>query len=81
MQNYEKAINYYEERIKRGGWVEEVYFSMYRMGLCYKDLGEEELMLHTLIEAYNHHPRRIETMYELSSYYRQREKHFPIYVC
>tara|TARA_R110002167_G_scaffold55962_3_gene158937 strand:- start:5436 stop:6581 length:1146 start_codon:yes stop_codon:yes gene_type:complete len=80
MQNYEKAINYYEERIKRGGWVEEVYFSMYRMGLCYKDLGEEELMLHTLIEAYNHHPRRIETMYELSSYYRQREKHFPAYM-
>ena len=80
MRDYSKALRYYKERIKRGGWVEEVYFSMYRMGLCYKELGEEEAMLHAFIEAYNHHPARIETIYELSSYYRMKKKYFPAYM-
>jgi tetratricopeptide (TPR) repeat protein len=80
MGEYKKAIKHYEERIKRGGWVEEVYFSMYRMGLSYKALGKEETMLHAFLEAYSYHPGRIETIYELSSYYRQKSKFFPGYM-
>ena len=33
-----EAINVYKKRIELGGWKEEVWYSYYRIGLCFKNL-------------------------------------------
>lgn len=39
MQRHEEAIQWYQERIKDGGWVEEVYYAHFQIGLNYEQLG------------------------------------------
>ena len=72
MGDIRNGIKYYEQRVNRGGWREEVYYSMYKIGMGYKLLGDESSMLHSFIKAYNYYPVRAEPIYELSSYYRER---------
>jgi glycosyltransferase involved in cell wall biosynthesis len=38
--NKEKAIEFYEKRVLAGGWPEEVFISLNRLGDCYTELGE-----------------------------------------
>lgn len=69
-----EAINMYKSRIAIGGWIEEVWYSYYNMGKCYATLGEHEKAISTWMEAYDHHPKRIENLYEIINYYRLRGK-------
>ena len=39
---FEEAIETYQKRIKLGGWEQEVWYSYYRIGLCYKKLNKME---------------------------------------
>lgn len=36
-QRYEESIKYYEDRVRDGGWAEEVYYAKYRIGICYEE--------------------------------------------
>ena len=66
----EKAIEKYKERIKIGGWVEEVWFSYYSIGKCYEDIGDMTNAIHYWMEGYQYYPERIENLYKIISYYR-----------
>ena len=66
----ENAIKYYKQRIEVGGWMEEIWSSHYKMGLCYETLGDMPSAIYHWLEAYNKFPNRIENLYEIIRYYR-----------
>ncbi|MFY7728124.1 MAG: tetratricopeptide repeat-containing glycosyltransferase [Flavobacterium sp.] len=72
---FEKAIDYYKQRIQMGGWREEVWYSYYRIGLCYKHLGRFADALYYWLEGYQFYPERLEALYEIISHYRVESKH------
>lgn len=68
---HENAIKMYNKRIEMGGWVEEIFYSYYRMGICYKIMKEYDKMVTTFLKGYQFRPERIETIYELVKYYTE----------
>jgi len=72
--NFEKAIETYEKRIKIGGWDQEIWYSYYRIGLCYKNLGKISDAIFTWMNAYDFLPTRIENLYEIINHYRHTSK-------
>ena len=72
MELYEKAITYYEKRIKIGGWIEETWYCYYKMGQCYKYLDKMNMAIATWLEGYDVHPKRLENIYEIIRYYRTK---------
>jgi len=72
---FAEAINVYKKRIELGGWIEEVWYSHYRIGLCFKNMGKMEDAIRYWLEGFNYYPERLEGMYEALQYYRIHSKH------
>jgi len=72
---FEKSIENYEKRIKIGGWEQEIWYSYYRIGLCYKKLGKISDAIYNWLAAYDFLPIRIENLYEIVNHYRYISKH------
>lgn len=70
LKRYEEAIKSYKRRIEIGGWEEEVFYARYEIGNCFKEQARIEEAIYWYIEAYNHYPRRAETLFEIVHYYR-----------
>lgn len=73
--NYDEAIKYYKMRAEKGGWGEEVYYSLYQIGVCminndcqYDDFKD------ALLKAYNYRPSRLEALYYLIRFCRLNNK-------
>ena len=77
---YEKAIETYRNRIKIGGWVEEVWYSYYNIGKCYVSLGQMEKAICVWMEGYDYYPKRLEAIYEIVKYYREKGKNKLAYI-
>ena len=71
----ENAIKTYKKRINLGGWHDEVWYSYYSMGQCYKELGKMKEAISAWINGYEFLPTRIENLYEIINYYRTTSKH------
>lgn len=67
---YQNAIDTYKKRIEIGGWFDEVWYSHFNIGRCYKHLGDMVNAVHWWMEAYNFYPNRIENLYEIIHHYR-----------
>lgn len=67
---YQEAIEYYKKRINFGGWKEEVWYSYYRIGLCYKHMGNLGNALNYWLEGFEYYPERLEGIYEIIKHYR-----------
>jgi len=67
---HEKAIEMYEKRISLKGWEQEVWYSYYKIGLCYKKMGKMPDAIYAWLNAYEYLPIRIENLYEIVNYYR-----------
>jgi tetratricopeptide (TPR) repeat protein len=78
--HYEKSIEMYRNRIKIGGWVEEVWYSYYNIGKCYVTLGEIEKAIAVWMEGFDYYPQRLEAIYEIVKYYRERGKNKMAYL-
>jgi tetratricopeptide (TPR) repeat protein len=65
-----EAINFYKKRIELNGWKEEVWYSYYRIGLCYKNLNKFADALFYWLEGYNYYPERLEGLHEIIQHYR-----------
>lgn len=74
-KNYPEAILYYLKRVEFGGWIQEVWYSYYRLGLCYKNIGNMNEAICTWLNAYDYFPERLEGLYEIIKYYRTHSKH------
>lgn len=70
-----EAINIYKKRIELGGWKEEVWYSYYRIGLCFKNMDKFADALFYWLEGYNYYPERLEGIYEIIHHYRITSKH------
>jgi len=71
---FEEAINYYKKRIEFGGWKEEVWYSYYRIGLCYKKMNNFSEALNYWLDGFNFYPERLEAIYEIIRHYRMNSK-------
>jgi tetratricopeptide (TPR) repeat protein len=74
INKWEDAITYYKLRIQIGGWIQEIWQSHYKIGLCYKNLGKIEKAIYSWMEAYHCLPKRIENLVEIISHYRNISK-------
>ena len=70
----ENAIKTYKKRINLSGWHDEIWYSYYSMGQCYKELGKMEEAIAAWINGYEFLPTRIENLYEIVYYYRRAGK-------
>jgi len=70
----EEAIEIYKKRIEIGGWDQEVWYSYYKMGKAYKNIGQIEKAISTWLDGYQLLPKRIENLYEIIQYYRVENK-------
>jgi hypothetical protein len=68
---YLEAIAYYKKRVEIGGWIEEIFYSCYEIGNCYKELKDMANAVFWWFEAYDRHPKRSESLYEIVKYYRE----------
>ena len=66
----EKAIEIYKKRIELGGWNEEVWYSHYTLGQCYKEIGDMKNAINCWIDGYKFLQNRIENLHEIINYYR-----------
>jgi len=66
----DKAIDAYKKRIKLGGWLEEVWYSYFRLGLCYQRKGNMDSAISAWLDAYEVNPCRAENIYEITKHYR-----------
>jgi len=76
----QEAIDTFRKRVAIGGWIEECWHSLYSIGKCYMSLGEEEKAIAAWVEAYDYHPKRAESLYEIVNYYRLRGKNRSAYL-
>jgi len=68
--HFNEAIDFYKKRIQLGGWIQEIWYSYYRIGICYKKMKKIEQAIFYWIEAYNILPNRIENLYLIIEHYR-----------
>jgi tetratricopeptide (TPR) repeat protein len=69
---YDKAIETYKKRIEIGGWIEEIWHSYFSIGNCYRSMNDMEKAIFYWMEAYDKYPERIENLYEIIKYYREK---------
>jgi len=78
-REYEKAIEYYNKRIEKGGWKEEVWYSYYMKGKCYSDMKKWSDSLSSYLDGYNYYPKRSENIYKIAKHYRETSQHMLSY--
>jgi tetratricopeptide (TPR) repeat protein len=67
---HDEAIPYYLKRIEVGGWVQEVWYSYYRLGDIYKKKDNMAQALLYWMEGYALLPERLENIYKIIKHYR-----------
>lgn len=68
----DKAIEFYKKRVEVGGWIEEQWYSLFEIGNIYKKQNKIEHAIFYWLEAFEKHPMRIENLYKIVEYYRQK---------
>jgi len=74
-----EAIKRYKQRIKMGGWYEEVWYSYYMISKCWLLLKDENKFECWANRAYNYRNVRAEPIYELTKYFRECGKQIKSY--
>lgn len=80
LNKYDDAIKWYQKRIDKGGWKEEVWYSKFMIGQCYEGMGQWDKALDCYLDAHQFNPERAETLYQISRYYRLKEKYHLSYL-
>lgn len=72
---WEKAEKAYEKRVEMGGWPEELYYSIYRIGICRAMQNKSWVDIQqAFLDAYNARPTRAEPLYQIGRIYRLNGK-------
>ena len=70
---FEKGIEWYLKRIAKGGWEEEVYWSMVQIGIMERALNKPDgKVMDSFLTAYRKRPHRPEAVMHLSEMYRKQ---------
>ena len=73
---HKEAIQRYKQRSKAGGWIEEVWYSLYQMTCLYSKLNKIPEMEFWCLKAYELNPRRVENIYVALKTFRERGDYF-----
>jgi len=79
MSRWDDAINMYKKRIDAGGWAEEIWYSYFMIGECYHNLGNFFDFEKWMVLAHNYRPWRIENIYALVKFFRERSAYYKAY--
>lgn len=72
---WEKAEQAYVKRIEMQGWAEEVYYSIYRIGICRAMQNKPWIEIQqAFLDAFNARPVRAEPLYQVARIYRLNGK-------
>ncbi len=72
---YEKSLEWYRKRIERGGWPEEVFWSMIQVAFLEQALGKpEETLIESLLRAHRYRPHRAEPVYYVGEIFRNQRR-------
>jgi len=74
--NHEKAIEFFEKRIKAGGYIEEVFIAHNRVGNLYYSLNQQEKAFCSWLNGYECLPRRSETLFRIINKLRWSGKNY-----
>lgn len=67
------ALEWYKKRAMLGGFDQEMFISLYMMGVLGEALGlEESVVTKNYYRAFGYRPTRAEPLYRLASYYRRK---------
>jgi glycosyltransferase involved in cell wall biosynthesis len=77
--NFDMAIEWYTNRIKAGGWPEEVFYSIYKIGFCHRNKGDIEKALSWFLKSFEFRPQRIEGLFEAIHIYRNLQHYNTAY--
>jgi glycosyltransferase involved in cell wall biosynthesis len=75
LSEFDTAITWYQERAGRGGWAEEVFYTLYKIGKCYEKKGDAANAVSAYTNAWEYRPSRAEPVYCIAALYRARGKH------
>ncbi len=77
-----KALEWYQKRVNMGGWEEEVFWSMLRIGLILQELGlPSNVVAECYQNAHHYRPHRAEPVYYLADLYNQQGEYAKAYKC
>lgn len=67
-----RAIEWYERRVKQGGFEEEVWYSLLMIARLHQKLGQDERFVAKSLEAFQRRPSRAEPLHDLANHYRHK---------
>src|SRR5215472_5832774 len=68
---HDEAIVALEERVRRGGWDEEVFYASYQIGQCFLAQKKEREFLGAMVQAFYRRPTRAEPLFAAAHYFRE----------
>jgi glycosyltransferase involved in cell wall biosynthesis len=71
------ALTHYQKRVELGGYQEEQWYAQMRLAHCHRQLGEHAHFVWEMLRAYSIRPQRLEALYDLASFFRERGGNFP----
>ncbi len=74
-----EALKYYKMRVRNGGWDEEIYRSLYGIALCYMNEKNSDKADAYALRAFLFRPCRIEAIYTVCKWHRERGENFKAY--
>lgn len=75
LSEYDSAIYFYEQRISTGGWDEEIFWSLYQIGICYEKNGNISQAKNYYLKAFEYRSTRAEPLYELARICREHNEY------
>lgn len=73
---YEEAAENYKIRASYGGYDEEIYYSLYKYGVCVKNLNKDfKEISEAFMKAYMYRKTRLEALYEIVKYCADNSLH------
>jgi glycosyltransferase involved in cell wall biosynthesis len=75
MGNLAQSMEWYEQRAAMGGWDEEIWYSLYQVGVIRERLGFATVLVQdAFLAAYEFRPGRMEPLFRLTCLYRRQNR-------
>lgn len=69
------ALAEYRKRLELGGWAEELFYSSYRLGICFQWLNFEQPMEHQMLRTFDQYPHRAEPLHVLALHHMNARRY------
>jgi glycosyltransferase involved in cell wall biosynthesis len=76
---FKESMEMYQKRYDAGGWEEERWYSLYMIAQCHLSLKDPISFEAAMLRAFEYRPRRAESLYKLTKYFREVGDHYKAY--